>query len=68
MYPGFLLAGGLIHHSNMLKISPLKVYSLWWTDMFQTHARLLGSFLCEIKRYFLFGSTWLTVTTLISGV
>lgn len=68
MYPWLLLAGGLICHSNILNISTLKVYSLWCTDVFQTRTRLLGSFSCEIKRYFLFDSTWLTVATLISDV
>lgn len=68
MYPWLLLAGGLICHSNNLNISSLKVYSLSCTDTFQTRTRLLHSFLCEIKRCFLFGSTWQSVTTLLSDV
>lgn len=53
MYAWLLLAGGHICDSNILNISALKVYSLWCTDKFQTCTRLIGSFLCEIKRYFL---------------
>lgn len=68
MYSWLLLASGLICHSSFLNSSTLKVFSLWYTDMRQTHTRFFGSFLCEIKRYFLFGSTWLTVTTLILDV
>lgn len=39
----------LIYHSNIVTISTLEVYSLWCTEMFQTHTRFLGSSLCEIN-------------------